>query len=74
MKKRVKRKADHKVFNHDNLISHIDNQKVLEKVLYLSRSQAWHLFTGKSKLSPAYCELLMLSLDIHPTHQLTKKV
>lgn len=73
MTKAPKRKVQHQIFNHDNVIKNIDDQKILEKHLALSRSQAWRIFTGKSKLSESTSELLMLKLDIHPTQQLIEK-
>ena len=59
--------------SHEDLMKHIPDPNVLENILGLSRSQAWRLSTGKSKLPEASRELVMLKIGIHPTHRLVKK-
>ena len=61
------------VMSTEELLTHVTDQKVLENFLGLSRSQAWRVVNGRSKLSSHARELVMLKLNIHPTHSLTLK-
>ncbi|HHZ97602.1 MAG TPA: hypothetical protein EYN67_19140 [Flavobacteriales bacterium] len=56
----------------EELLTHIDNQKVLESALRFSRSQAWRVINGNAKLTNPAIELVMLKLNIHPDFKLTK--
>ena len=62
------------VLSNEELLEQVADQKVLEIALGLSRSQAWRVVNGKSKLSSHARELVMLKLNIHPTFKLTEKV
>ena len=62
------------VLSNEELLKQIQDQKVLEVALGLSRSQAWRVVTGKSELSSHARELVMLKLGIHPTFKLIEKV
>lgn len=53
------------LMSHDDLIRSIKNQKVLESNLGVSRSQAWRLYKGYSRLSLQSRELLMIKLGLH---------
>ena len=62
------------VLSNEELLEVVTDQKVLEKALGLSRSQAWRVVNGKSNLSSHARELVMLKLNIHPTFKLIEKV
>lgn len=53
------------LMSHDDLISAIKNQKVLQTHLGVSRSQAWRLYRGYSRLTMPARELLMIKLGLH---------
>ncbi|HHZ69159.1 MAG TPA: hypothetical protein EYN67_12710 [Flavobacteriales bacterium] len=59
--------------SNEELLTLLGGQKVLESALGFSRSQAWRIVNGKSKLTPQARELIILKLGIHPTLQLTDK-
>ena len=61
------------LLTNDELLTHVEDQKVLESALRLSRSQAWRVINGKSKLTQPAIELAMLKLDLHPEFKLTKR-
>ena len=58
---------------NSELLALVSNQKVLEKELGLSRSQAWRVFNSKSELSCSQIELLLLKLDAHAQYTLVTK-
>ncbi|HHZ71310.1 MAG TPA: hypothetical protein EYN54_13775 [Methylococcaceae bacterium] len=57
------------ILTNDELLTHITDQKELETFLGLSRSQAWRVINGKSKLSGHAIELVMIKLGIHTEYK-----